>query len=250
MSPPEGGENSSRKSVLSRLERLLHREAHALRMGHRDLLALPADERVERGECLAGLRWIREGPDGAIFLECGENLSKWRRGENLWLKAGDDEPGIAVVYERFDMATRILEVRRDPFQRGGSVHPEAALQLDPQPVLLDDLALRAIAMLRAGADVSSKTAHDLLELKEVDRSIKDADERFAARCLDGAACRGLDDSQKAAFVGAVAKRPVALVQGPPGSGRARSGSDRGGTRRPDPRRGRPGWPATARGPAW
>jgi len=213
-----GGEPPDGTAIWARLERLLHREGNAVLMGHRDLLALPPDERVERGECLAGLAWLGEAPPGTIRLRCGENLSKWRRGDTLTLRSREDERGIAVVYERFDAATRMLIMKRDPYRGGGAVDEAAPLVLDPEPVTLHAVALDTIASLRQRTDPAAAAARSVLE-RTAEPTISDADERFASRRLSDETLRTLDESQKEAFLAAVTKRPVALVQGPPGSGK-------------------------------
>ena len=205
-------------AIWGRLERLLHREGNAVLMGHRDLLALPPDERVERGECLAGLAWLGEAPPGTIRLRCAENLSKWRRGDLLTLRSRENERGIAVVYERFDPATRTLIVKRDPYRGGGAVDETAALVLDPEPVTLHTVALETIASLKQRTDPAAAAARSVLELT-AEPTISDADEKFALRRLADGTLRTLDESQREAFLAAVTKRPVALVQGPPGSGK-------------------------------
>ena len=90
--------------------------------------------------------------------------------------------------------------------------------LDPEPVTLHNLALDAIAELTSKRDAGAEAARSVIELSAT-QGATDRDTRFAMRCLDGEGLRGLDPSQKSAFVAAVKQRPVALVQGPPGSGK-------------------------------
>jgi hypothetical protein len=61
-----------------RLERLLHREHHAILLGHRDLMTLPIDERVDRGDSIAGLAFLGEADGGRISLRCADNVAKFR----------------------------------------------------------------------------------------------------------------------------------------------------------------------------
>ncbi len=204
--------------IWERLELLLHREANAVALGHRELLALPVEERVERGECLAGLRLLGEEADGTLRLECPENLSKWRRGDGLLLRASADEPGVKVVYEGFDVEARVLRVRRSPWGGTGAVNREIPLRLDPEPVSLHEVALEAIRALRFRRDAAAQAARAVLEGR-ADVAIAPRDEEYAEKLLTARPYAGLEDSKRAAFVAAVAKRPVALVQGPPGSGK-------------------------------
>ncbi len=206
------------RGIWERLELLLHREANAVALGHRELLALPVEERVERGECLAGLRLLGEETDGAFRLECRENLSKWRRGDGLRLRASEGEEGVKVVYEAFDAEARVLRVRRSPWGGAGEVDGSATLRLDPEPVSLHEVALEAIRALRSRRDAAAESARAVLEGR-ADVSIAEKDEEHAEKILAAPPYSDLEESKRAAFVAAVAKRPVALVQGPPGSGK-------------------------------
>lgn len=213
-----GGGEFPGAALWERLERLLHREANAIAMGHRELLALPVDDRVERGECLAGLRWLGEDPDGSIRLECPENLSKWRRGDSLRLRNDDGDAGMRIAYEAFDAEARVLRVRRDRWDRAGSVDPARPLRLDPEPVSVHEVALEAIRAVRFRRDPAAGAARAVLEGRAHVKLDRD-DEAYARRALATAPCSELEETKRAAFVAAVARRPVALVQGPPGSGK-------------------------------
>lgn len=167
-----------------RLERLLHRETHAARLQHRDLMAQPVEERVERGDTLAGLTFVGESERG-LRLRCGENLAKFRSGDSLRLSNGEDEPGIAVTYHSFDDAAGTVTVERDPWKKGGRFDPARPLQLDPVDGSLNALALEAIALLLERRTPEAEVARAVLERRAIVR--------------DGA--------------------PLELVQGPPGSGK-------------------------------
>jgi hypothetical protein len=103
-------------SLWDRLARLLHREHHAILLGHRDLMTLPLDERVERGDSLARLVYGGE-VSGRITLRCADNLAKYRIGDALRLGNGERAEGargLGVIYESFDDAKGTLIVSRDP----------------------------------------------------------------------------------------------------------------------------------------
>jgi len=214
--------NKETRTVWDRLERLLHREHHAVLLGHRELLALPVGERVDRGECLAGLRWINEEGGGRIRLLAGENAAKFRAGDRLRLGNGDSgTAGAPVVYESFNIRTEHLVVRRDDrFREPGVFDPLRPLQLDPEPTSLTSLALDAIDRIRRlEGDGLSPACRGILELEAdvtpdgqaaIDaRRELTADPRLAF----------LDTFQQEAYVASLSRVPVSLVQGPPGSGK-------------------------------
>ena len=206
-------------SLWDRLARLLHREHHAILLGHRDLMTLPLDERVERGDSLAGLAHGGEAA-GRISLRCGDNLAKYRIGDSLRLGNGErveGARGLGVIYESFDDATGTLVVSRDPFRSDGAFDPSLPLQLDPEAQSLTGLALEALARVRSGRSATALALRDVLEglaERSVDPSRRAQAEIQAARFVPV-----LDASQQEAFVAALAADPITLVQGPPGTGK-------------------------------
>lgn len=207
-------------SLWDRIERLLHREHHAILLGHRDLMTLPLDERVERGDSLAGLVYLGEGDGGRLRLRCADNLAKYRPGDALRLADADGVEGargLGVLYESFDDAERTIVVTRDPFRADGSFDPRRPLQLDPEAQSLTGLALEALARLRSGRSASAAAARDVIDGTAV-RSI-DVAARAAAASQAASLAPPLDLSQKDAFAEALAGTPVTLVQGPPGTGK-------------------------------
>jgi DNA replication ATP-dependent helicase Dna2 len=212
------------RSLWDRIERLLHREHHAILLGHKDLMTLPLDERVDRGESLAGLGWLGEADGGRVRLRCSDNLAKYRPGDSLRLGNAEVEGGgggggvgAGVVYESFDDATNTLVVVRDPFRPGGAFDPARPLQLDPEAQSLTGLALEALARLRAGRGDAAVAARGVLE-GTIERRV-DAARRSEASRLAPRVVPALDPSQEAAFVEALSGEPVTLIQGPPGTGK-------------------------------
>jgi len=202
-----------------RLSRLLHREHHAIVLGHRDLMSLPLDERVERGDSLAGLVHLGEA-GGRISLRCTDNLAKFRLGESLRLGNGEHVEGfrgLGVTYESFDDATSTLVVSRDPFRPDGSFEPRQPLQLDPEAQSLIGLALEALARARSGKSPAAVAARGVLEgavATAIDPCLL-----VEARAQAHRFVPALDGSQQDAFVAAVGGGPLTLVQGPPGTGK-------------------------------
>jgi DNA replication ATP-dependent helicase Dna2 len=206
-------------SVLDRIERLLHREHHAILLGHRDLMTLPLEERVERGDTLAGLRFLGEEPGGRIRLACSDNLAKHRPGDSLRLANSDSAEGgwgVGVTYSSFDDATGVLVVHRDPYRADGRFDLSQPLQLDPDAQSLTGLALEALARVRSGSG-SGSIVREILEggvVCTVDAAaLRDAD------ALSRAIAPPFDESQHEAFASALSQVPVALIQGPPGTGK-------------------------------
>jgi DNA replication ATP-dependent helicase Dna2 len=202
-------------TLWDRLERLLHREHHAILLGHRDLMTLPVEERVDRGDSMAGLAFSAEH-DGRIHLKCADNMAKFRPGDGLRLSSADGS-GVAVVYESFDDATGTLVVSRDPYRPGGEFDRRLSLQLDPEVQSLTSLALDALACVRSGRSPAAVAVRGILE----GTLSRDVDPTRAARAesLLNAVPSRLDPSQREAFVNAIAGKPVTLIQGPPGTGK-------------------------------
>jgi len=210
----------SAPSLWDRLTRLLHREHHAILLGHRDLMTLPLEERVERGDSLAGLAHRGEAPGGRINLRCADNLAKYRTGDSLRLSNGERTEGargLGVIYESFDDATGTLIVSRDPFRTDGAFDPSFPLQLDPEAQSLTGLALEALARVRAGRSAAAGAVRLVLEGVAV-RKVDDA-RRAESAAQARAFVPALDASQQEAFVAAMTADPVTLVQGPPGTGK-------------------------------
>jgi DNA replication ATP-dependent helicase Dna2 len=206
-------------SLWDRLEGLLHREHYAIHVGHRELMALPVDERVDRGDSLTGLAMAGEA-DGEIRLRCADNLAKYRSGDLLRLANVDVEErgaGIGVIYTSFHDASGVLIVRRDPYRSGGAIDPARPLRLDPEVQSLTALAQEAIARARTGRSAAAVATRGVLEGTAVRTLDPEALER--AKKAAGSLGAALNASQRDALVEAVAARPVTLVQGPPGTGK-------------------------------
>lgn len=210
----------SAPSLWGRLSRLLHREHHAILLGHRDLMTLPIDERVERGDSLAGLEHRGEAAGGRIRLGCADNLAKYRTGDSLRLGNGERAEGargLGVIYESFDDAAGMVIVSRDPFRSDGTFDPSLPLQLDPEAQSLTSLALEALARVQAGRSASAGAVRSVLEGVVERRS--DPKRRAEAESQARSFVPALDASQRAAFAETMAADPVTLVQGPPGTGK-------------------------------
>ncbi len=207
--------------LLARLERLLHRERSRAHAEHRGRMALPVEDRVERGESITGLQWLGEERE-TIRLACAENLSKYRPGDALLLRnesedrGRDDGAGILVTYTAYDEREGTLRVERDRYGPSGTVDRAGFLQLDPVSVTLTDLSLEALEALRRGASREAETARAVLERRA---EVKTDKEARALALRDMRRGLPLDATQSEAFVAALSTLPVALIQGPPGTGK-------------------------------
>ena len=186
-------------------------------------MTLPVEERVERGETLAGLRFLGEETGGRIRLACSDNLAKYRPGDALRLiheGAAETALGLGVTYASFDDRKGILVVERDPYRSDGRFDPSGSLRLDPEASTLIALAHEAVARVRAGAGRpggAARVAGDILA--GTVRCSADADARMQGRARAASFVPAFDSSQLDAFVDALASSPIALVQGPPGTGK-------------------------------
>ena len=211
---------SERVPFLSRLERLLHREHHAILLGHRDLMTRPIDERVERGDSLAELAYRGEAAGGRISLRCADNLAKFRTGDSLRLSNGERAEGargLGVVYESFDEPSGTIVVTRDTFRTDGAFDPTLPVQLDPEVQSLTGMALEGLARLRSGRSAAATAVRSALE-GSAPRSV-DARMRAEAEARAASFVPSLDASQRETFVEAMSASPITLIQGPPGTGK-------------------------------
>jgi DNA replication ATP-dependent helicase Dna2 len=199
------------------LLRILLREEAAGRRKTRDSLALSLEERVEAGDCVAGLRV--EGDDGArIVLRADENLSRFREGDPATLGDGHDlAPGLSVRLVDFDPVAGRLTVERDYFSRGMPLEGSDPFALDRREISTADKLARALE--RALADRAPAGAVPVRILAGGPMPAPPAGALAEARAE--ARARDLDPSQQEAFASALLADPVHLIQGPPGSGKTR-----------------------------
>ena len=212
--PPAPG-----RTMRDRLVRALSRERAAGEEGLADLHARPMEERVESGDCLAGLVVVG-GDDATLDLECPRNVSRFRAGDACVLGSGEDPAeGVAVAYERWDPVSGRLRVRKDRFLGAGweEVPRHLPLALDRRAADFARVALDAVETVYAGLDERSRRIRGILE-RTAPQTVDPAEARIAEDAADAA---GLDGDQRSAFVEAWARRDFHLVQGPPGSGKTR-----------------------------
>ncbi|MEZ5966181.1 MAG: ATP-binding protein [Planctomycetota bacterium] len=198
-----------------RLLRFLLLEEHDERRQHHDLRAMPVDQRVLEGECIAAARVV-PGQTSAerLVLQVEENLSKFRQGDAVTLSDGRNLAfGSAWVYGGYDDRTRLLSLERDRYGDPSSRVDEGGVYC------VDRRAIGARGRLRdvVRAGFADPRVRALLE----GRLPPAADAERIARARVRLAERGLNPAQVEAGAQAVGTDGVGLVQGPPGTGKTR-----------------------------
>jgi len=197
-----------------RLLRFLAREEHDERRQLHDLRAMPIDQRVLEGECIAGAR-----PDPAhctgdrVVLVVEENLSKFRQGDAVTLSDGRNLAfGSAWTYVQYDDATRTLVLERDRFEPSGPLDPDATYCIDRRAI---GTRGRLREVVRAG--FAQERIRALLE----GTLPVGVDGERLARARGALGSRGMLDAQVEHGAAAIAASSLSLVQGPPGTGKTR-----------------------------
>jgi DNA replication ATP-dependent helicase Dna2 len=198
-----------------RLLRFLSREEHDERRQLHDLRALPVDERVLVGECIAGARlWPERCTAERTVLQVDENMSKFRHGDAVTLSDGHQLAfGSHWTYVRYDDVTHALELERDRFgDAPPALDPRATYCIDRRLIgargRLRELVHAGFAQPRVRALLDGTLA-PASNLARADRG----------RVALGA--RGLNAAQVEHGALALASEGLSLVQGPPGTGKTR-----------------------------
>jgi DNA replication ATP-dependent helicase Dna2 len=201
-------------SFEQRLLRFLDREESAEARQLHELRALPVDERVVEGECIAEAVCEQKLPDGWQF-RVGENLSKFRSGDPVTVGDGHDfEAAMPLVYGAFDAGKQTLRLELDRFARGGlfRLEPGRSYCIDRRGLglfgRLHDSVRAAFAEPRLCALLDGAAPREL-------------DAGRHARAAAALAARGLNAAQIDAGARLIATQALQLVQGPPGTGKTR-----------------------------
>jgi len=197
-----------------RLLRFLAREEHDERRQHHDLRAMPVDQRVLEGECIAGARLVpAPGSGDRVVLQVDENLSKFRPGDAVTLSDGRNLAfGTAWIYAGYDDAARTLVLERDRYEPAGRVEQATVYCVDRRAI---GARGRLREVVRAGfADPRVRALLQGTLPSAVDARRQ---ERAQKRLRE----RGLNPVQVEAGAAAIGSEDVSLVQGPPGTGKTR-----------------------------
>ncbi len=202
-------------ALQSELGQLVMQEFSGQRAKYRKLWALPIAERVKRGKCIAGLRFLRRLEKGVFEFSVTDNNSDFREDEILLMTRG--RPGV----ESGIMAKLYREEEGSIFLRLSDLNQvvtaEGEWVVDLNYIDLESTFLKAIEALGKTAigreRVLPLLAGELpsqLDLAEFDNS------------CDAAVAAGYNDSQSEAIATAVATDVCCLIQGPPGTGKTRA----------------------------
>src|SRR5688572_22244100 len=198
-----------------RLLRFLSREEHDERRQLHDLRALPIDQRVLEGECIAGAVPVPERCTAEVLaLRVDENLSKFRHGDAVLLSDGRNlASGIPWTYLRYDDVEQVLLLERDRFADAGArVDLRATYCVDRRSIggrgRLREVVRAGFAQprVRALLDGTLGVGSDAARVERARKAL---------------AARGLDAAQVTHGAAAIGGDAVSLVQGPPGTGKTR-----------------------------
>lgn len=193
-----------------RLIAILERERRQSRASLRESHALDVDERAAAGDAVPRLELMHKR-ERLLELRCGENLSRFRDGDLLWLSDGrEPRDGLEVVLRDYDPARGLLHVEVDRHAEG-QLQGRRDLVLDRRELDLTDRMIRAIHA--ALSDPRSPTLGLLSGERPAGASPLAADFVKAEQ-------QDLDEEQGEALARATTLS-LHLIQGPPGAGKTR-----------------------------
>lgn len=201
----------------ARLRAFVAHESESGRRQLQEIWARTVVERVESGECVAGLRATGQSGNGTLVFTCTDFTAKFREGDPLYLGDGVDvERGLPVTFLGFDVASGRIRLARDRFESGEhrALDPHVSYCLDRRGLGTERLLLEGLDSV-----FHPENAHCVRMLRgdlglELDRHRYEG-ARAAGREL------GLADSQCEALGRAVGTEGLCLIQGPPGTGKTR-----------------------------
>ena len=201
-------------SLEERLLRMLWQEEEGEARSAKDLRALPVEDRVLEGECIASA--VFRGVVGSEKFEFAaeENSSKFRTGDSVIVGDGIDfEEAVSMAFGDYDGEHHIVTLKRDPYARDQLEFEEGrGYCVDRRPL---GLRGRLQDVVREG--FADDLIAEVLEGRHQPTRDDDRYERALLRFED----TGLNDVQLQAGASAIATNSLALIQGPPGTGKTR-----------------------------
>ena len=202
---------------IAELRTFVREEFEVSRLRHAERMALTQDERVEKGSCLPGLRFLREDTNQrAVFAHAG-NDSTLREGSLVQLSDGSGERSwLANIYREevdsiwlaFDIAVPVSELGKTGVEW---IIDEAFLDLER----FYQEALSNVVLTRIGQE-------RVLPLLMGQAQMSFDEEEFAAVSAEfHAKPEHWEEAQQEAIAGCLAADHCYLVQGPPGTGKTR-----------------------------
>ena len=199
---------------------IAHEQASEAR-GRQEVWARCTAERVDAGECVAGLTWVCTQGDGGLVFEAPEFLAKFRDGEALYLSDGDDiAAGLPVSFSGFDVATSRVTVHGDRYR--GARASDGPLRLESGiEYCLDRRGLGLQSLLAEGLDTVFRPENAVTREVLLGRASLASDAARRSRAIAHAATTSFTHAQAEAFVSAVSSDGLVMIQGPPGTGKTR-----------------------------
>ncbi|MCA8971091.1 MAG: AAA family ATPase [Planctomycetes bacterium] len=197
-----------------------HEHVSELR-GRREVWAQCTADRVDAGECVAGLHHAGTLADGTLVFEAPEFLAKFREGEPLFLSDGDDiASGIPVSFGGFDVETSRVSVAPDRYEAQRS--SEGALRIEPGvEYCLDRRGLGLQGLLHEGLDSVFRPENSDTRDVLLGRAALAVDADRLDRAREHAQSTRFTEAQTEAFARSVAAEGLVMIQGPPGTGKTR-----------------------------
>jgi DNA replication ATP-dependent helicase Dna2 len=204
---------------IEQLGELIRDEFDCQRRAFSERCARPVEERVESGECLAGLVFDRIDQEGRAHFRHEGNHSRLREGDRVLLNRGEPMKGLAATLY-FEDSRKLTLSSQAGFEGATFLGEAAGWLLDENFIDLEDHYLRALELLPK-TEIGQERVLPLL-LGEAEGEMDEGvyQESYEELEREDSAIRW-EDKQKEAIAGCVSASHCYLVQGPPGTGKTR-----------------------------
>jgi len=199
----------------------VEREACALRQGIQRELERPLAERVARGRCVSGVKYLGAAADGMLRFECAENHSDFREGDRVRLHQGNPHESVALLVWAGD---GLLAPERERIDLMASGERPPMRLVKNETYILDAAYLDLTEFFRAALEELARTERGRdrilpLLMGQVPEENFSPEEYEAV--AEGAAEAGFNDEQQEAIAEGAGAERCCLIQGPPGTGKTR-----------------------------